>query len=88
MAHYQKPYSLGKTNVEQRWKDVVDCGGTFGDKHIKDIWQRQVFSDKGGNPNDRYIYDKFEICMKKKGYIYLNECGRKNSKTDKGVCNE
>ncbi len=55
MAHYQKPYSLGKTNVEQRWKDVIDCGGTFGDKHIKDIWQRQVFSDKGGNPKDTFI---------------------------------
>ena len=26
IAHYQKPYSIGKTDQQQRWKDAVSCG--------------------------------------------------------------
>lgn len=88
IAHYQKPYSLGKTDAELRRRDVKSCGGVFNDKRdqsytingARDKSNRVIFS----------VVEEFENCMKKKGYIYLSndECGRKNSKTDKGVCNE
>ena len=34
IAHYQKPYSIGKTDQQQRWKDAVSCGSKYGDKNF------------------------------------------------------
>lgn len=86
IAHYQKPFSLGKTNIEQRWKDVESCGGLFDETGVR--YEIKESRDKRGRiiiP----VVNSFENCMKNKGYIYLsnNECGRKNSTADKGVCN-
>lgn len=87
IAHYQKPFSLGKTNIEQRWMDVESCGGINIKRDLNN------FNIKGARDrNGKFILSvayEFRNCMKKKGYIYLSndECGRKNSTTDKGVCN-
>ena len=35
IAHYQKPYSIGKTDQQQRWKDAVSCGAEYGDNNLK-----------------------------------------------------
>ncbi|VTM25026.1 Uncharacterised protein [Stutzerimonas stutzeri] len=76
IAHYQKPYSIGKTNSHQRWKDAVKCGAEYGDYDLK-----KLHSDN---------YEKFHSCMETKGYkkFWPAECGYKNSKWDKGICNE
>ena len=34
IAHYQKPYSIGKTDQQQRWKDAVSCGSKYGDQEL------------------------------------------------------
>ena len=76
IAHYQKPYSIGKTDQQQRWKDAVKCGAEYGDYDLK-----KLHSDN---------YEKFHSCMETKGYkkFWPAECGYKNSKWDKGICNE
>lgn len=76
IAHYQKLYSLGKTDPIQRWKDAVNCGAEYGDSKL----------DKLKSSN----YEFFLSCMESKGYkrYWPAECGYKNPKWDKGVCNE
>ena len=33
-------------------------------------------------------WDAFFKCMEIKGYIWVEDCGRKSSTSDKGLCNE
>ena len=77
IAHYQKPYSIGKTDQQQRWKDAVSCGSKYGDQELHYI-------NKTGK------YKEFQSCMERKGYkrFWPAECGYKNSKWDKEICNE
>ena len=77
IAHYQKPYSIGKTDQQQRWKDAVSCGSKYGDQEL-------YYINKTGK------YEEFQSCMERKGYkrFWPAECGYKNSKWDKGICNE
>lgn len=84
VAEYQKPSSLGKTNPEIRWDDIVACGGKRGDVTLKSVWYRSNYNKQQTDQ----LWDKFSICMKNKGYIRIDYCGRKNSTTDKGICNE
>ncbi|MDG6448539.1 hypothetical protein [Glaesserella parasuis] len=88
IARYQKPYSLGKTNAVQRRKDIESCGGFFSKDDPIDYGIKGS-RDKNGKSILQVVED-FRSCMKNKGYIYFSnaECGRKNSKTDKGICNE
>lgn len=76
ISRYQKPYSLGNTNSELRWKDVVACGGKHGDYDEKSI----TTVEKS---------DLFYRCMIKKGYVHLTpaECGFQKPKWNKGICN-
>ena len=76
-SHYQKPYSIGKTDQQQRWKDAVSCGSKYGDQEL-------YYINKTGK------YEEFQSCMERKGYkrFWPAECGYKNSKWDKGICNE
>lgn len=64
IAHYQKPYSLGKTNAELRRKDIKNCGGFFNDM------SDQSYAINGArDKNNRIIFsvvEEFENCMKKK----------------------
>lgn len=75
ISRYQKPYSLGRTDSNQRWKDVISCGGKY-----LDYEQRSVPFEK---------QEEFYYCMLGKGYIHLSpaKCGYQNPKWDKGVCN-
>ena len=79
MAHYQKLDSIGITNSHQRWKDAVKCGAEYGEYGDYDL--KKLHSDN---------YEKFHSCMETKGYkkFWPAECGYKNSKWDKGICNE
>lgn len=88
IARYQKPYSLGKTNAVQRRKDIESCGGFFSKDDPIDYGIKGS-RDKNGKSILQVVED-FRSCMKNRGYIYFSnaECGRKNSKTDKGICNE
>lgn len=78
VAGYQKKYTLGKTDSQQRWRDLVSCGGKYGDLNLT------------YRPKDVYIedfYKEVDICMEKKGYIYISDCGYQEAELNKGVCN-
>lgn len=81
VAMYQKESTLGHTNSEQRWKDIIDCGGKYGD------WNMEYY------PTDYKIkgksYKHHGECMADKGYIHLYpaQCGFMDPKRDKGKCN-
>ena len=80
-AGYQKQNTLGKTNSTQRWKDVVACGGKYGDENIS--YYPQNYKKNGK------FYKSLDDCMLEKGYIYLSpaQCGYQGGKWDKGKCN-
>ena len=79
ISRYQKPYSLGKTDPQQRWKDVVACGGKYGDYENASTDKLIPVLKK----------DLFYECMLNKGYISLTpaQCGYQNPKWDTGKCN-
>ena len=77
IAHYQKPYSIGKTDQQQRWKDAVSCGSKYGDQEL-------YYINKTGK------YEEFQSCMERKD---IKDFGPQNAvikipKWDKGICNE
>jgi len=71
---------------KQRWDDLVSCGVKLGDVTLHSAWQKAL------EPLNKELLEKlsakFRACMKNKGYITIDSCGRKNSTTDKGLCNE
>ncbi|OOF43823.1 hypothetical protein BKK51_10930 [Rodentibacter trehalosifermentans] len=75
VARYQKPYSLGKTDSNQRWKDVVSCGGKYMDYNQENIPIKKQ--------------ENFYSCMLNKGYILLSpaRCGTQDPKWNAGKCN-
>ncbi|WP_118788342.1 hypothetical protein [Haemophilus haemolyticus] len=86
VAKFQKSYSLGYTDPKQRWDDLVSCGVKLGDVTLHSAWRKAL------EPLNKELLEKlsakFRACMKNKGYITIDSCGRKNSTTDKGLCNE
>ena len=78
IAGYQKKELLGHTNSKQRWKDLVSCGGKYGDINLHYYPQNYQINDKR--------YKNLDECMNTKGYIYLSpaECGYQDPKWDKG----
>ena len=81
IAGYQKKELLGHTNSKQRWKDLVSCGGKYGDINLHYYPQNYQINDKR--------YKNLDECMNTKGYIYLSpaECGYQDPKWDNGKCN-
>ena len=81
IAGYQKKELLGHTNSKQRWKNLVSCGGKYGDINLHYYPQNYQINDKR--------YKNLDECMNTKGYIYLSpaECGYQDPKWDKGKCN-
>ncbi|HHF1625677.1 TPA: hypothetical protein ACPI87_001582 [Haemophilus influenzae] len=86
VAKFQKSYSLGYTDPKQRWDDLISCGVRLGDVTLHSAWRKAL------EPLNKELLEKlsakFRACMKNKGYITIDSCGRKNSTTDKGLCNE
>ncbi|OOF46628.1 hypothetical protein BKK51_01850 [Rodentibacter trehalosifermentans] len=86
VAKFQKPYSLGRTDSQQRWDDLVACGAKRGDLSLHSAWRKAL------EPLNKELLEElssnFRKCMKSKGYVSINDCGRKNSTTDKRICNE
>ena len=60
VAGYQKKATLGRTNTEQRWKDLVSCGGKYGDYNLTYYPEHQDIEK---------FYQKIDECMLNKGYI-------------------
>ncbi|WP_439327771.1 hypothetical protein [Lonepinella sp. BR2357] len=82
ISFYQKKETIGHTNTEQRWKDIGKCGVKYGDIYL--------FSGQRKHKNDPVDHDmvtRLHNCVEKQGYIYITDCGRMNSVTDKKVCN-
>ena len=86
VAKFQKSYSLGYTDPKQRWDDLVSCGVKRGDVTLHSAW-RKAFEPLNKELLEK-LSAKFRACMKNKGYITIDSCGRRNSTTDKGLCNE
>lgn len=81
VARYQKRETLGRTDPIQRWKDIVACGGKYGDINSEDAPRNYEINGK--------FYEYLGQCMSDKGYIHLYpaQCGFMNSKKDTGKCN-
>ncbi|MBN6711955.1 Uncharacterised protein [Canicola haemoglobinophilus] len=85
IAQFQKVDSIGHTDPQKRWHDAYLCGG----EHENNDLQVKGVRSKDGSINLE-VLNKFENCMRAKGYhrFWPAECGYKNPKWDKGVCNE
>ncbi|OOS02141.1 hypothetical protein B0186_00585 [Canicola haemoglobinophilus] len=85
IARLQKRNYLGKTDSQQRWYDFESCGGKGRDPYLR--WtNREEHADREGILRNQGKI--FWNCMEQKGYVFIEDCGRKNSTTDKGICNE
>lgn len=82
IAHYQKQTTIGKTDSQQRWKDVINCGAKYGDESL-----RSAMTKEKNGPIDSTLHTKFRACMKNLGYVRMQHCGYQSPKWDKGVCN-
>ena len=75
VAKFQKSYSLGYTDPKQRWDDLVSCGVKLGDVTLHSAWRKAL------EPLNKELLEKlsakFRACMKNKGYITIDSCGRK-----------
>ena len=86
IQHYQKPNTIGRTNVDKRWQDFQSCGvKKYFDGNLDLNTQ---YSDMTGEQVKKRRLS-IESCMKNEGYIYLGatECvdGKNNKLT--GLCN-
>ena len=83
---YQKQGQLGNTDYEQRKEDMIECGvpRELYNDHLSGVFSRNM-----EEKNIEIIIargDKFDQCMKDKGYIILSgkECGP--VKENRGIC--
>lgn len=85
VAFYQKPATYGRTDADQRWRDVEACGGKRGDLSLRSAMTRRVDS-----PIDLKMREEFRFCMRSKGYDIIenvDSCGTQDPKENKGKCN-
>ncbi len=89
IAHWQKKETLGKTNSEQRWIDLLQC------KFIKKNEQEYDYPIQRGE-SGYFIGDinyiskilkKLDNCMYQKGYYIEHDCGTQHPKWSTGKCN-
>lgn len=77
IAYIQKPETIGHTDSEQRWRDVVACGAEYGDLALRSAIP---------------LGETFNTCMAQKGYMniyYIDslDCGTQDPEEDTGRCN-
>lgn len=87
IAKFQKPYSFGHTDSVKRMDDLVSCGLRKGDLSMRSAWAMDHLP-KADPHLQQKNWDAFFKCMEIKGYIWVEDCGRKSSTSDKGLCNE
>ena len=87
VAKFQKSYSLGYTSSVKRMDDLVSCGLRKGDLSMRSAWAMDHLPNADPKLQQKK-WDDFFKCMGNKGYIWIENCGRRNSTTDKGLCNE
>ena len=87
IAKFQKPYSFGHTDSVKRMDDLVSCGLRKGDLSMRSAWAMDHLP-KADPRLQQKNWDAFFKCMEIKGYIWVEDCGRKSSTSDKGLCNE
>ena len=84
---FGKPYSFGHTDSVKRMDDLVSCGLRKGDLSMRSAWAMDHLP-KADPHLQQKNWDAFFKCMEIKGYIWVEDCGRKSSTSDKGLCNE
>ena len=87
VAKFQKSYSLGYTSSVKRMDDLVSCGLRKGDLSMRSAWAMDHLPNADPKLQQKK-WDDFFKCMGNKGYVWIENCGRRNSTTDKGLCNE
>lgn len=86
---FQKPETMGHTNVQKRRNDLYECG--VNKKLSLNSWDEKFRRNalQPGETIDQLITrtNKVEHCMKSKGYVLLDfgECGP--LKKPSGLCN-
>ncbi len=86
IQHFQKPDTIGRTNVDKRWQDFQSCGV----KNFRD-GSLDLSNEYPGMTTEDVIRrsKSIEACIDKKGYIFIKttECvdGKNNKLT--GLCN-
>ena len=86
IQHWQKPNTIGRTNVDKRWQDFQSCGVKKyfdGNLDLNNRYPGMTSNQVSERSN------KIESCMDNKGYIFIKtkECvdGKNNKLT--GLCN-
>ena len=86
IQHFQKPDTIGRTNVDKRWQDFQNCGvKTYrdGSLDLNVVYPNMTIEQARQRSN------KIESCMDNKDYIFIKttECvdGKNNKLT--GLCN-
>ena len=86
IQHFQKPDTIGRTNVDKRWQDFQNCGvKTYRDGNLDLNTRYPGMTSEQVSKRRKSI----EACIDKKGYIFIKttECvdGKNNKST--GLCN-
>ncbi len=91
IAHWQKKISVGYTNSEQRWRDLLSCGFskmsevTYGSPRPYEAYNfpltEEEIKEIDANSNKR------KQCMYNKGYYLEINCGTQHPKWSTGKCN-
>ncbi|MEC5211423.1 hypothetical protein RCH20_002507 [Psychrobacter sp. PL15] len=86
IQHWQKPNTIGHTNVDKRWQDAQECGVK---NYVNGTLDLSVSYPGMTTEQVKQRSKSISTCMENKGYIYLKntECvdGKNNKLT--GLCN-
>jgi hypothetical protein len=86
IQHWQKPNTIGRTNVDKRWQDAQECGVK---NYVNGTLDLSVSYPGMTTEQVKQRSKSISTCMENKGYIYLKntECvdGKNNKLT--GLCN-
>lgn len=68
IQHFQKPDTIGRTNVDKRWQDFQNCGfKTYRDGNLDLNTRYPGMTSEQVSKRRKSI----EACIDKKGYIFI-----------------
>ena len=86
IQHFQKPDTIGRTNVDKRWQDFQSCGvKAYRDGNLDLNTRYPGMTSEQVSKRRKSI----EACIHKNGYIFIKptECGDSQNNKLTGLCN-